>query len=156
MAELRWTEEAVTWLEDIYAYIALDNPVAAASVVEGIYKKAQILLSHPGVGFRYREEREGEIRILLYGHYRIAYLRRGEGDIDILWVFHVPEGGRVLNCELSIERAVWRLIHNSRHDPRRSSKVLCGISTNGCDANYAAICGSNGVEAVTGNCVGAE
>jgi plasmid stabilization system protein ParE len=28
------------------------------------------------------------VRILLYGHYRITYLVRDDGDIDILGVFH--------------------------------------------------------------------
>ena len=36
MAELVWTREAERWLKDIYDYIALDNPDAARSVVEGI------------------------------------------------------------------------------------------------------------------------
>jgi hypothetical protein len=36
MARLNWTQEAETWLRDIYEYIAQDNPVAAARVVEGI------------------------------------------------------------------------------------------------------------------------
>jgi len=29
-----------------------------------------------------------EVRILLYGHYRITYLVKPGGDIDILGVFH--------------------------------------------------------------------
>ena len=33
------------------------------------------------------ENRE-DIRILLYGHYRIAYFIKDGGDIDILGVFH--------------------------------------------------------------------
>jgi len=34
-------------------------------------------------------EEEGEIRVMLYGHYRIAYLRRNDSDwIDVLGVFH--------------------------------------------------------------------
>ncbi len=37
MAQIRWTQEAVTWLEEIYGYIAARDPVAAAHVVEGIY-----------------------------------------------------------------------------------------------------------------------
>ncbi len=41
MVELRWTNEAQTWLRDIFDYIAGDNPQAAASVVEGIYAKAR-------------------------------------------------------------------------------------------------------------------
>lgn len=89
MAEIRWTSEAETWLRDIHDYIAEDNLQAAARVVEGIYEKAQILRRFPDIGHIYRSEEEGEIRILLYGHYRIAYLRRLEKDfIDILGVFH--------------------------------------------------------------------
>ncbi len=40
------------------------------------------------VGYKYREEKDGEIRILLYGHYRIAYLIKKNSDIDIPGVFH--------------------------------------------------------------------
>jgi len=32
MAELRWTDEAVTWLEDTRDYIARDDPAAARRV----------------------------------------------------------------------------------------------------------------------------
>ena len=88
MAEIRWTNEAETWLKDIYDYIAQDNPSAAANVVEGIYEKAQFLKEYPEIGYKYRSESEGEIRILLYGHYRIAYLLVGNGPIDSLGVFH--------------------------------------------------------------------
>lgn len=28
------------------------------------------------------------VRILLYGHYRIAYLIKNDGEIDVLGVFH--------------------------------------------------------------------
>jgi len=30
MAEINWTAEAQRWLEDIFEYIAVDNPRAAA------------------------------------------------------------------------------------------------------------------------------
>ena len=88
MAEVRWTAEAETWLRDIYDYIARDDPRAAARVLEGIYEKAQVLRNYPEIGYRYRSEPEGEIRILLYGHYRIAYLLADDSRIDILGVFH--------------------------------------------------------------------
>ena len=88
MAEIRWTIEAEVWLRDIYDYIAHDNPSAAARVVDGIYEKTQLLKEHPEIGYKYRSESEGEIRILLYGHYRIAYLLAGDKSIDILGIFH--------------------------------------------------------------------
>ena len=54
----------------------------------GIYEKAQLLRHFPEISYKYRTEPEGEIRILLYGHYRIAYLVMGSESIDILGVFH--------------------------------------------------------------------
>ena len=88
MATLRWTEEAATWLEEIYQYIAKDNPQAASRTIQAIYDRAQIIKKFPLIGHKYRDESEGEVRILLYGHYRIAYLIHGTGRIDILGVFH--------------------------------------------------------------------
>ncbi len=88
MAEVRWTEEAHRWLRDIFDYIAADSPDAARRVVTGIYEKAQLLRRFPEIGSKYRAEAEGEVRILLYGHYRIAYLIKASGDIDVLGVFH--------------------------------------------------------------------
>jgi toxin ParE1/3/4 len=88
MAELRWTEEAASWLEDIYRYIAQDNPETALRVVTSIYDKAQMLTKFPRMGHAYRREPEGEIRILTYGHYRITYMIRTNERIEILGVFH--------------------------------------------------------------------
>lgn len=87
MAEIRWTEEAVKWLLNIYDYISDDNPIAAQNVIEGIYEKTQILESFPEIGYKYRDEPDGEIRILLYGHYRIAYLIKQDA-VEILGIFH--------------------------------------------------------------------
>ena len=88
MARLNWTREAETWLRDIFEYIAQDNPEAAARVVEGIYERAQVLSEFPQIGHRYEGISDREVRILLYGHYRIAYLIKSEEDIDVLGVFH--------------------------------------------------------------------
>ena len=73
MARLNWTEEAQGWLKDILEFIAADNPEAAVQTVQGIYARAQTLLDHPAIGHRY-ESSERDVRILLSGHYRIAYL----------------------------------------------------------------------------------
>jgi len=87
MAELRWTDEAVRWLEDIRDYIARDDPAAARRVIADLYEHAQVLKSLPDIGYKYRDDPDGEIRILLYGHYRIAYLVRHDAA-EILGVFH--------------------------------------------------------------------
>ena len=88
MAEIRWTEEAHRWLWDIHDYIAMDNPAAAQKVISGIYEKAQMLRRFPEVGHKHHTETDGEVRILLYGHYRIVYLLKSSANIDILGVFH--------------------------------------------------------------------
>jgi len=87
MAEIAWTEEAQRWLEDIFEYIAADNPQAAGRTVQGIYERAQVLTRFPEIGYRYLASSRN-VRILLYGHFRIAYLVKDDGNIDILGVFH--------------------------------------------------------------------
>ncbi len=48
--------------------------------------RAGILLKFPQIGYQYSERQD--IRVLLYGHYRIAYLLTPEKNIEILGVFH--------------------------------------------------------------------
>lgn len=88
MAEIRWTVEAENWLRDIHGYIAIDDHTAANQLVEGIYKKVQNLSHFPEMGYRYSRNPDQHIRILLYGHYRIAYLIKDDKNIDILGIFH--------------------------------------------------------------------
>ena len=88
MAEINWTDEAERWLRDIHNYIAQDSPESAIQVVEGIFEKSQLLSKFPEIGYIYNRIPNKHIRILLYGHYRIAYLIKPDGNIDILGVFH--------------------------------------------------------------------
>jgi plasmid stabilization system protein ParE len=74
------------WLEDIFEYIARDNPDAAARTVRGIYERAQVLARYPEIGERYAGS-ERHVRILLYEHYRVAYLVTAE-RVEVLGVFH--------------------------------------------------------------------
>jgi len=87
MAEITWTTEAQRWLEDIFEHVAADNPGAAARTVQGIYDRAQDLATFPEIGHRYLASSR-HVRILHYGHYRIAYLVKDDGNVDILGVFH--------------------------------------------------------------------
>jgi len=88
VAEIRWTDEAVRWLQDIHDYISKDSPISAQKVVTGIYDRAQILAGFPEIGYIFRKEKDGLVRILLFGHYRIAYLVRNDESVTILGVFH--------------------------------------------------------------------
>ena len=78
MASINWTEEGERWLSEIYTYIIRENPAAAVKVVEAIYSKVYLLKTFPYLGSRYDPESEDDIRILLYGHYRIAYLVKSD------------------------------------------------------------------------------
>lgn len=88
MVTIKWTDEATFWLKDIHDYIAVDNKKTAKKVINEIFTKTQILITFPKIGYLYSNDGDKEIRILLYGHYRIAYLIKDEETIDILGVFH--------------------------------------------------------------------
>lgn len=88
MGQIRWTLEAERWLREIYDYIARDNPAAALQTVQGITERAETLTKFPERGYRYNERHTEHVRILLYGHYRIAYLLQKNETVTILGVFH--------------------------------------------------------------------
>ena len=69
-------------------YIARDNEEAAWQVILGIYDRVQVLRQFPESGHRYEKYPDKHIRILLYGHYRVAYLIRDQNTIHILGVLH--------------------------------------------------------------------
>jgi plasmid stabilization system protein ParE len=85
---VRWTQEALRWLREIRDYIARDILEAARSTAAGIVDRVEVLSSFPEIGQRYEGVTEREIRILLYGHYRIAYLVTSERDVKLLGIFH--------------------------------------------------------------------
>jgi Plasmid stabilization system protein len=84
VVEINWTDEAQIWLRDIYNYIAIDNRDAAERTVIGIFQKAQLLKRHPRLGHRYEAEKSREVRILIYGQHRIAYLIESDVRLEYL------------------------------------------------------------------------
>ena len=88
MAEIAWTIEAERWLREIHDYIAQDNPEAAWRTIEGIRQKVLLLRQFPELGYRHWPSPMANVRILLYGHYRIAYLIKSDESIEILGIFH--------------------------------------------------------------------
>lgn len=88
MAKIIWTHKASDWLEKIYQYVAKDKPLAARKLIEEIYQKAELLQEFPEMGYRLSTYRKKNIRVLLYGHYRILYEIEQDGDINILSVLH--------------------------------------------------------------------
>jgi toxin ParE1/3/4 len=74
VAKLRWSAEAVRWLQEIHDYIARDNPDAAHRTVAGIRERAQILLTFPDIAPRYQGD--PHVRLLVEGRYSTAVWRR--------------------------------------------------------------------------------
>ena len=52
MATVNWTDEARRWLQEIYDFIARDNPDRAYRVVSEIYDKADFLTESLEMGSR--------------------------------------------------------------------------------------------------------
>ena len=55
MAELIWTEPALSDLDAIADYIALDNPEAARGLVQRVLRHVEQLVEHPESGSRPKE-----------------------------------------------------------------------------------------------------
>lgn len=88
MAKINWTKEAEDWLKKIHDYIAQDNGDAAMRVIRSIHQRVEVLRDFPLIGQRLSDWPDRHIRVLLYGHYRIAYVIKNNETIDILGVFH--------------------------------------------------------------------
>ena len=84
--EIRWLEDALADVTEIYRYIAADNPRAAARVVERIQAAIRLLAELPHRGRRGRWAGTREL-IIPGTPYIVPY--RVKGDlVEILRVFH--------------------------------------------------------------------
>jgi toxin ParE1/3/4 len=73
-------------LDEIWFYIAQDNPDAADKFIRALASKFPVLASMPDLGRR-REELSPRLRSLPFGHYVIFY-RPMENRIEIVRVLH--------------------------------------------------------------------
>lgn len=87
MGQVTWTPGAQNDLNGIFRYISRNNEVAAARVVRGITEYSLTLETFPELGRRYGDSR-GNVRLLIYRIYRIAYVVQADGDVLILGVYH--------------------------------------------------------------------
>jgi len=85
MAQLIWTEPALSDLNEIAEYIALENPVAARDLVRQVFSALERLERHPASG-KFPEELEGRrYREVVCGPCRVFY-RHSRGQVLILYV----------------------------------------------------------------------
>lgn len=73
MAELIWTEPALSDLDAIADYIALDKPQAARLLVQRIFDHVEQLRDHPESGSRPRELPRSRYRQIVHPPCRIFY-----------------------------------------------------------------------------------
>jgi len=85
MAEIIWTEPAVSDLDAIADYIAFDNPEAARSLVQRIFRHVEQLAAHPKSGSVPRELRGFRYRQIVESPCRVFYRYDGE-RVFILYV----------------------------------------------------------------------
>ncbi|WP_407673054.1 type II toxin-antitoxin system RelE/ParE family toxin [Novosphingobium beihaiensis] len=80
------TDTARRDLDDIFDYIALDDPHAAESFIRRIYEKCLTLTASPFIGAPRGELREG-LRAQFLGRYVIYYMA-GEDELQIMRVLN--------------------------------------------------------------------
>ena len=84
--EIRWLKLALASLDAEAAFIALDNPAAAARMVDTIARTVNLLAQHPGLGRPGRVEGTREL-VVANTPYLVPYRVRNN-VVEILRVFH--------------------------------------------------------------------
>ena len=85
MAQLIWTEPALSDLHEIAEYIALENPAAARELTQLVFSAVERLEQHPASGKIPAELEGSRYREVVSGPCRIFY-RRSREQILILYV----------------------------------------------------------------------
>lgn len=100
MAELIWTEPALSDLDAIADYIALDNPQAARGLVQRVFQHVEQLATHPASGSRPPEMRQSRYRQIVEPPCRVFYRYDGAR----VFILHVMRGERLLRKTLLTKR----------------------------------------------------
>lgn len=96
MAEIIWTEPALSDLDAIADYIALDNPQAARELVRRVFDHVDQLASQPLSGPKLPEFKGWRYRQIVEPPCRVIY-RHEKGLVHIV---HVVRGERLLGRKL--------------------------------------------------------
>ena len=86
MSELRLKPKAKHDLQDIWWFIAQDNPNNADKFIDRIYETLLVLADHPKMGVK-RDEIETGIRSHVIGNYSIFY-HPLEAGVEIIRILH--------------------------------------------------------------------
>ena len=78
MVQVIWTEPALNDLDAIADYIAIENPVAAAELVQRVFEHVEQLEAHPESGSRPPELKRSRYRQIVEPPCRVFYRYDGE------------------------------------------------------------------------------
>lgn len=92
MAEIIWTEPALSDLDAIADYIALENPVAAKELVQRVFEHVDHLAAHPKIGSKLPEYRNWRYRQMIEPPCRIIYRQ----EKNSVFIVHVMRGEQLL------------------------------------------------------------
>lgn len=100
MAEVIWTEPALSDLDAIADYIALDNPEAAGQLVRRVFQQVERLADHPKSGSKPPELRGWRYRQIIEPPCRVFYRIDGE----IAYILYVMRAERLLRAGRLVSR----------------------------------------------------
>jgi addiction module RelE/StbE family toxin len=100
MAEIVWTEPALNDLDAIADYIALDNPEAAALLVQKIFKHVEQLSHHPKSGSKPAELKGWRYRQIAEPPCRVFYRH----DVSKVYILCVMRSERTLKSTMLAAR----------------------------------------------------
>jgi len=103
MAELIWTEPALSDLNEIAEYIALENLKAARVLVQRVFSAVERLEKHPSSGKIPAEIEGSRYREVVCGPCRVFY-RHKRGQVLILYVMRNERDLRNFLLEVRDER----------------------------------------------------
>ena len=92
MAEIVWTEPALSDLDAIADYIALENPAAAAALVQRVFQHVEQLEKFPQSGSKPLELKKSRYRQIVEPACRVFYRYDGER----VFVLYVMRSERLL------------------------------------------------------------
>lgn len=92
MAEVIWTEPALSDLDAIADYIALENPDAARALVQRVFHHVDQLIDHPRSGSKLPELRGWRFRQIVEPPCRVFYRE----DSSRVFILHVMRAERLL------------------------------------------------------------
>jgi toxin ParE1/3/4 len=101
MAEIVWSDPALSDLDAVADYIALQNPIAASELVKRIINHVGQLADHPESGSRPQELKRSRYRQIVEPPCRIFYRFDGHK----VFILHVMRSERLLRKRQLVSRA---------------------------------------------------